>query len=94
MTRDLRVTADGLRALAGSCETLAGRLTSTTAPTGATASDQATAAAVSTCDGRTVSAAAALAAYMSATAGTLTAAASAYERQDGESAGELATTVI
>ena len=94
MGRDLRVTTEGLSALAGTCETLAGRLTGTTTPTGATASYQASAAAVGTCDGRIAAAGAALAAWTSATAGTLTAAASAYERQDSESAGELANTVI
>jgi two-component system chemotaxis sensor kinase CheA len=94
MSPAVRVTADGLRALAGRCQTLAGRLTSNTAPTSAVASDQASAAAVGSCDRRIAAAGAALAAWTSATAGTLTTAASAYERQDSESAGELDTTVI
>lgn len=94
MGRELRVTSDGLRALADRCETLAGKLTSTTAPASATAFNQASAAAVGTCDGRIAAAGAALAAWMSATAGTLTAAGSAYERQDTESAGNLDTQVV
>jgi hypothetical protein len=91
---ELRVTAEGLRALAERSETLAGNLTSTTARASATNFNQATAAAVGTCDARIAAAGAALAAWMSATAGTLTTAANAYERQDTESAGELDTKVV
>jgi hypothetical protein len=92
--RELRVTSEGLRALADRCETLAGELTSTTPPASATTFNQASAAAVGTCDGRIAAAGAALAVWMSTTAGTLTTAASAYERQDTESAGELDTKLI
>jgi hypothetical protein len=92
--RELRVTSEGLRALADRCETLAGKLASSTAPASATTFNQPSAAAVGTCDGRIGAAGVALAVWMSATAGTLTTAASAYERQDTESAGELDTKVI
>lgn len=91
---ELRVTAIGLRALAGHCGALAGQLTSNTAPNSATASDQASMAAVGTCDGRIAVAGAALAAWTSATAGTQTTAASVYERADTGSASELDTMVI
>jgi hypothetical protein len=94
LDRHLQVTADGLRALAGRCEALASRLTSNTAPISAAASGQASVAAVATCDGRIAGAGVALAAWTSATAGTLTAAAGAYERADTSSAGELDITVI
>ena len=94
MGRELRVTSEGLHALADRCETVAGKLTGTTAPMSATTFNQASAAAVGTCDGRIAAAGAVLAAWMSATAGTLTTAGSAYERQDTESAGELDTKVI
>jgi hypothetical protein len=93
LDKELRVTAEGLRALAGQCETVASSLATNTAPTSA-ASGQASLAAANTCDGRIAAAGAALAAWTSATAATLTAAASSYEHADVESADELDTTVV
>jgi hypothetical protein len=94
LDRDLRVTAEGLRALAGHCETLAGTLTSKTVPISAVASDQASRAAVDTCDGRIAAAGATLAAWTQATAASVTAAAGDYERADTDSAANLDTTLI
>jgi hypothetical protein len=94
LDRDLRVAAEGLRALAGDTATAAARLASNTAPTSPVASDQASRAAVDTCDGRIAMAGAALATWTQATAASLTAAAGAYERTDNESADNLGTTVI
>jgi hypothetical protein len=93
LDRELRVTAEGLRALAGHCEALAGTLTSKT-PTSAVASDQASRAAVGTCDGRIAAAGAVLATWTQATAASVTAAAGAYERTDTDSAVDLDTTLI
>ncbi|WP_102143412.1 type VII secretion target [Mycobacterium hubeiense] len=93
MDKDLRVTVDGLFALAGRCETLAGRLASTTPRANDGSAEQASAAAAVAARTRASAAGAALAAWTQATASTLTAAAGAYERTDTDSAADLGTTV-
>jgi hypothetical protein len=90
---DLRVTTEGLSALAGTCDALAGTLRSTTAQAGNTTYPQASAIAVGTCDGRIAVAATALETWMTAAAATFSAVAIAYERGDSESAGGLAAMV-
>jgi hypothetical protein len=88
----LRVSAEGLRELAGRCEALAGKLTSNAAPaTAESPSGQTSALAVGACDARMAAAGAALAAWTRAAADTITAAAGAYENQDTERGAELDT---
>ncbi|WP_236742150.1 hypothetical protein [Mycobacterium tuberculosis] len=67
----LRVTADGLQALAGRCATLAGELSAAVAPSGAVLSWQANAVAVNAAHARAGAAAAAVSARMRATAAAL-----------------------
>lgn len=62
----LRVTADGLQALAGRCATLAGELSAAVAPSGAVLSWQANAVAVNAAHARAGAAAAAVSARMRA----------------------------
>jgi Excreted virulence factor EspC, type VII ESX diderm len=91
----LRVSAEGLRELAGRCEALADNLTSGAAPaTTESPSGQASALAVGACDARMAAAGAALAVWTRAAAAKTTAAASAYENQDTELGAELDTKMV
>ncbi|WP_193586634.1 hypothetical protein, partial [Mycobacterium tuberculosis] len=83
----LRVTADGLQALAGRCATLAGELSAAVAPSGAVLSWQANAVAVNAAHARAGAASAAVSARMRATAAALGQAARRYAGQDTAAAG-------
>lgn len=85
----LRVTADGLQALAGRCATLAGELSAAVAPSGAVLSRQANAVAVNAAHARAGAAAAAVSARMRATAAALGQAARRYAGQDTAAAAAL-----
>ncbi|AMC42756.1 alanine-rich protein [Mycobacterium tuberculosis] len=85
----LRVTADGLQALAGRCATLAGELSAAVAPSGAVLSWQANAVAVNAAHARAGAAAAAVSARMRATAAALGQAARRYAGQDTAAAAAL-----
>lgn len=90
----LQVTPDGLRAQAARCQALAGKLGSNGTPAGGGTSQQASAIAAAVCRERADSVGSTLAAWTQAMASKLTTAASAYERQDTDSATELATKVV
>ncbi len=85
----LRVTADGLQALAGRCATLADELSAAVEPSGAVLSWQANAVAVNTAHVRAGAAGAAVSARMRATAAALGQAAHRYTRQDAAAAAAL-----
>ncbi|CCC44913.1 hypothetical alanine rich protein [Mycobacterium canettii CIPT 140010059] len=85
----LRVTADGLQALAGRCATLADELSAAVEPSGAVLSWQANAVAVNAAHARAGAAAAAVSARMRATATALGQAARRYAGQDTAAAAAL-----
>ncbi|GAB7142975.1 hypothetical protein [Mycobacterium riyadhense] len=86
---ELRVSDDGLRAEAGECETLAGKLAGNSAPTPAVSTWLASASAVTVSNAGITAAGARCTFRMQATATNLAAAATGYTANEASSAAQL-----